>query len=122
MCLTGCLVDVAQTLQKFSKNDNHQSIVSSITNGEIYTSAILEPLHHDPENPTTSAVFDNDKIIIISGGFYELIYPVVSKFGIKKENIFANTFIYDKDGKIIGVDKNNPLSKNRSNCCKFNKY
>ena len=35
-----------------------------------------------------------------------------SKFGIKKENIFANTFIYDKDGKIIGVDKNNPLSKN----------
>jgi len=55
---------------------------------------------------------NNDKIIIISGGFYELIYPVVSKFGIKKENIFANTFIYDKDGKIIGVDKNNPLSKN----------
>ena len=55
---------------------------------------------------------NNDKIIIISGGFYELIYPVVSKFGIKKENIFANTFIYDKDGKIIGVDKSNPLSKN----------
>ena len=64
LCLTGCLVDVAQTLQKFSKNDNHQSIVSSITKGEIYTSAILEPLNHDPENPTTTAVFDDDKIII----------------------------------------------------------
>ena len=64
MCLTGCLVDVAQTLQKFSKSDNHQSIVSSITKGEIYTSAILEPLNHDPENPNTTAVFDDDKIII----------------------------------------------------------
>ena len=64
LCLTGCLVDVAQTLQKFSKSDNHQSIVSSITKGEIYTSAILEPLNHDPENPNTTAVFDDDKIII----------------------------------------------------------
>ena len=64
LSLTGCLVDVAQTLQKFSKNDNHQSIVSSITKGEIYTSAILEPLNHDPENPNTTAVFDGDKVII----------------------------------------------------------
>ena len=64
LCLTGCLVDVAQTLQKFSKSDNHQSIVSAITKGEIYTSAILEPLNHDPENPNTTAVFDDDKIII----------------------------------------------------------
>ena len=55
---------------------------------------------------------NNDKIIIISGGFYELIYPVVSKFGIKQENIFANRFVYDKNGKIIGVDENNLLSKN----------
>ena len=55
---------------------------------------------------------NKDKIIIISGGFYELIYPVVSKFGVKKENIFANKFLYDKYGKIIGVDKKNPLSKN----------
>jgi len=57
-------------------------------------------------------VENKDKIFIVSGGFYELIYPVVSKFGIKKENIFANRFIYDKNRKIIGLDKNNPLSKN----------
>ena len=55
---------------------------------------------------------NNEKIFIVSGGFFELIYPVVSKFGIKKKNIFANKFIYDTDDKIIGIDKNNPLSKN----------
>ncbi len=64
LSLTGCLVDVAQTLQKFSINDKHQSIVSSITQGEIYTSAILEPLNQDPENPITTAVFEDNKIII----------------------------------------------------------
>ena len=55
---------------------------------------------------------NNEKIFIVSGGFFELIYPIVSKFGIKKKNIFANKFIYDKNDKIVGVDKNNPLSKN----------
>ena len=55
---------------------------------------------------------NNEKIFRVSGGFFELIYPVAPKFGIKKKNIFANKFIYDTDDKIIGIDKNNPLSKN----------
>lgn len=53
------------------------------------------------------------KIFIISGGFVEIIYPVVSKFGIKKSNIFANNFKIDVDDNIIGYDRNNPLSKNK---------
>jgi len=53
------------------------------------------------------------KIFIISGGFIELIYPVVSKFGIKKSNIFANSFIIDHDNNVIGYDRNNHLSKNK---------
>lgn len=54
----------------------------------------------------------NKNIYIISGGFKEMIIPVVKPFGILENHIFANTFVYDKKGKIIGLDKNNPLSQN----------
>lgn len=52
-----------------------------------------------------------DEILIVSGGFKEFITPVVKKFHIKKENIFANTFVFDKQGNIIGYDEANPLSR-----------
>ena len=46
---------------------------------------------------------------IVSGGFKEIIYEVVKDFGINKDQILANEFIYDSD-KIIGIDIKNPLS------------
>lgn len=52
-----------------------------------------------------------DDVLIVSGGFKEFITPVVKKFNIKKENIYANTFVFDTNGKIVGYDTNNPLSK-----------
>jgi D-3-phosphoglycerate dehydrogenase len=51
-----------------------------------------------------------DEVLIVSGGFKEFITPVVSSYHIKKENIYANTFVFDKEGKIIGYDDKNPLS------------
>src|SRR5579864_5584686 len=54
----------------------------------------------------------SDNIFIISNGFREFIEPVVIEFGVKKENIFANEFIFDKSGKVIGFNKDNPLSSN----------
>jgi D-3-phosphoglycerate dehydrogenase len=51
-------------------------------------------------------------IFIISNGFREFIEPVVTDFGVKKENVFANEFIFDASGKVIGFDKENPLSSN----------
>lgn len=53
----------------------------------------------------------SDEVLIVSGGFKEFITPVVKKFGIKKDNIYANTFLFAKDGKIIGFDTGNPLSR-----------
>jgi len=53
---------------------------------------------------------NSENILIISSGFHELIDPIVLKYGIKKENIYANRFLYENE-KIIGYDKNNPLSK-----------
>ena len=51
-----------------------------------------------------------DTAWIVSGGFKEFITPVVSPYGIKKENIYANTFKFDEQGNIIGYDEQNPLS------------
>ncbi|HMR83518.1 MAG TPA: HAD-IB family phosphatase [Niabella sp.] len=52
-----------------------------------------------------------DDVLIVSGGFKEFITPVVKKFGIKKENVYANTFHFDNEGNIIGYDAENPLSQ-----------
>ncbi len=52
-----------------------------------------------------------DAVLIVSGGFKEFITPVVTEYHIKKENIYANTFVFDDEGNIIGYDDANPLSK-----------
>lgn len=52
-----------------------------------------------------------DHVLIVSGGFKEFIIPVVKKFHIKKNNVYANTFVFDNKGKIIGYDDTNPLSE-----------
>lgn len=53
---------------------------------------------------------NSDTAWIVSGGFKEFIIPVVSPYGIKRENVFANTFVFDENGNIIGYDEDNPLS------------
>jgi D-3-phosphoglycerate dehydrogenase / 2-oxoglutarate reductase len=53
-----------------------------------------------------------ENIYIISNGFKEFIEPVVTEFGIKSENVLANEFIFDREGKVTGFDLNNPLSAN----------
>src|SRR4028119_556594 len=54
-----------------------------------------------------------NNILIISNGFKEFITPIVTAFGIKEENIYANTFVYDEKGNIIGFDRNNRLCANK---------
>ena len=53
-----------------------------------------------------------DQVLIISNGFREFIVPIVTEFGIKEENIFANTFEFDGKGNIVGFDPANVLSAN----------
>src|SRR5687768_14549230 len=53
-----------------------------------------------------------DNIYIISNGFKEFIEPIVTEFGIKSENILANEFRFDKEGRVVGFDMENPLSAN----------
>lgn len=53
-----------------------------------------------------------NNIYILSGGFKEIIIPVVKSFGISENHIFANTFTFDKNGNINGIDQTNPLAHN----------
>jgi D-3-phosphoglycerate dehydrogenase / 2-oxoglutarate reductase len=55
---------------------------------------------------------NSEDIFIISNGFKDFIIPIVSDYGIRKENIFANDFVYDESGKIIDFNRDNPLSEN----------
>lgn len=54
----------------------------------------------------------SDRIYIVSSGFKDFIVPVAKEYGIKEENVYANTFTYDQDGNITGVDQDNFLSQN----------
>tara|TARA_B110000240_G_scaffold73726_1_gene83956 strand:- start:565 stop:2457 length:1893 start_codon:yes stop_codon:yes gene_type:complete len=53
----------------------------------------------------------SDDIYIISCGFKEFIDPIVKEYNIPSEKVFANTFEFAVNGKIVGFDAKNPLSQ-----------
>lgn len=55
---------------------------------------------------------NREDIYIISNGFKEFIVPIVRELGLKEENVYANTFEFDEEGRITGFDKENVLSSN----------
>jgi D-3-phosphoglycerate dehydrogenase / 2-oxoglutarate reductase len=52
----------------------------------------------------------SDQIYIISSGFKEFILPIVAEYGILDSHVYANTFIFDTDHNIVGIDESNPLA------------
>ncbi|WP_397447438.1 phosphoglycerate dehydrogenase [Polaribacter sp. R77954] len=52
-----------------------------------------------------------DDIYVISCGFKEFIDPIVAAYNIPSERVYANTFEFDENGKIVSFDSNNPLSQ-----------
>jgi D-3-phosphoglycerate dehydrogenase len=51
-----------------------------------------------------------DRIVILSGGFREIIAPVAERLGVAPERVLANDLVYDAEGRVTGVDDQNPLS------------
>ncbi len=49
-------------------------------------------------------------IYIVSGGFKEIINPIVKGYNIPSNNIFANEFNYDENDYINGINENSLLS------------
>jgi D-3-phosphoglycerate dehydrogenase / 2-oxoglutarate reductase len=54
-----------------------------------------------------------DQVLIVSSGFKEFIVPIVTPYGIKEENVYANTLRFDEQGNIIGFDEDNVLSRDK---------
>ena len=52
------------------------------------------------------------QILIVSNGFKDFIAPIVSSFDINEDQVYANSFLYDDEGAIIGFDKSNLLAAN----------
>ncbi len=80
----------------------------------------LEPLINRLKSKVSTSFIRNrdffnenhENIYIISNGFKEFIVPIVAEFGIKEENVFANTFKFAPSGKVAGFDTENVLSSN----------
>ncbi len=49
---------------------------------------------------------------IISNGFKEFITPIVTPYGVKPENVFANDMVFDESGNLIDFNHDNVLSAN----------
>ena len=51
-----------------------------------------------------------ERIIILSGGYREVIAPVAERLGVSADRVICNDLVYDAEGVVIGVDDANPLS------------
>lgn len=69
---------------------------------KYYTPSLLRALPILRDSPVDFYVF--------SGGFSEYIIPVLHSIGFPAERIYANRFVADASGKILGVDTTNPLA------------
>ena len=50
------------------------------------------------------------KLFIISGGFSEIVRPVAELFGIPEGRCFANDYVADAEGRVVGVE-DGPLAR-----------
>ncbi|MEM6298090.1 MAG: phosphoglycerate dehydrogenase [Bacteroidota bacterium] len=51
-----------------------------------------------------------EQILVVSSGFKDFILPIVEEYGVRSENVYANTFTFDEEGNITGFDEANVLS------------
>ena len=52
-----------------------------------------------------------DRVVIVSGGFRDVIAPVAAYLGVTPGRVLCNDLTYDGDGRVTGVDPSNPLSR-----------
>jgi D-3-phosphoglycerate dehydrogenase len=59
-----------------------------------------------PSAVARSDWFENKRehIYVVSGGFEEFIQPTVARLGIMATHVYANRFVFDADGNIVGYD------------------
>jgi D-3-phosphoglycerate dehydrogenase len=99
---------------KISFPEALQKRIALIQANRIHVDTLVENLHKliSPSIARHQQFFREyaESVFILSGGFFEIVWPIVSRFGIPRENVFANRFLYDFEGSIIGYDARNPLA------------
>ncbi len=79
----------------------------------------LEPVIERLRNNFTASFLENrtflerhaDCIYVVSNGFREIIAPVVRDLGLRADHVYANEFVFDSNGGIVGAQSDNPLTR-----------
>ncbi|KQW79571.1 phosphoglycerate dehydrogenase [Brevundimonas sp. Root1279] len=104
-----------------------QAMAGEVPFGEALRRRLaLLPLTHDHVRALTDRILDEGTpsvrknlaffranaahIVIMSGGFREIIAPIAERLGVAPERVLANDLLYDAEGRVTGVDDANPLS------------
>ena len=126
------------TLQSDPDKDSNIDLISDITNqamsGEIDFPAALErrlqilsltldsikKITHQISSLVSDSFKANrqtikehsDNIWIVSGGFFEVIAPIVSEYGVSESHILANTLVLEGD-RVVGCDPSSLLFQDK---------
>jgi phosphoserine phosphatase len=50
-------------------------------------------------------------VYLVSGGFTQMIHPVASRLSIPVSRVYANTILFDAEGRYAGFDRTAPTSR-----------
>ena len=53
----------------------------------------------------------NKRVYLVSGGFINIIAPLVKHLGIPEDCVYANTLLFDAAGEFDGVDTTQPTCR-----------
>jgi phosphoserine phosphatase len=53
----------------------------------------------------------NKRVFLVSGGFRDVIEPLAEHLGIPEGHVYANRMMFNEDGKLAGVDEEEPTCR-----------
>jgi len=89
-------------LNQLSATNDHLKQLSKNLKGQITASI---------ERNQDFFIANQSRIYIVSGGFKDVIRSVTNDFKIREDHIFANDVLFDEQSNLVGIDLNNPLSR-----------
>ena len=98
----------------FSVNERLKYLSANRDNLKYFTKILKKNITKSFLSNKQFIIKNSNKILIISGGFTELIAPVVEDFQIEKDQIYANEFMLNKNGMIKTISKKTLAYKHRT--------
>ena len=89
----------------FSVNERLKYLRANRDNIKLFTKILKKNITKSFLSNKQFIIKNSNKILIISGGFKELIAPVVKDYNIEKDQIYANEFMFNKNGMIKTISK-----------------